>query len=352
MKKFTAMLICALVLFTASALGEEKVVEKEKGIPSIDLGAAKLKIGGLAQVYGMSQGEETDFQLTNLRVSATLTSKSKKWGGWAVINTAKFQKDTDENWLMIAEAWYKVGDQMKIHVGRMFAAGGYTTPIAALNETVSYPTCDPTGSFIWGVQLEKLWGDEDNGILLLADIGGRSDAPSSLDEANWEGLEASCRLQKNFGKGNWFAGTAQVSEDYLRLALDTQYHLSKSLYLRSALYWAKNESRTSDLVGAYLLAVWEPINRIEFHGMVDIWDLQAKSWEETEVNVNKETGEVSVDRVECKSSTENHIAFTAGITGYLTPDRNLKATFDVIVPVDDKDKELDPRLEGRISYRF
>lgn len=346
------MICVAIAVFTASATEEAKTVEKEKGIPSIDLGAAKLKIGGLAQVYGMSQGEESDFQLTNLRVSATLTSKSEKWGGWAVINTAKFQEDTDENWLMIAEAWYKIGDQTKLHVGRMFAAGGYTTPIAALNETVSYPTCDPTGSFIWGLQLEKLWGDEEDGILLLADIGGRSDAPSSLDEANWEGLEASCRLQKNFGKGNWFAGTAQVSEDYLRLALDTQYHLSPNLYLRGAMYWAKNDDRTSDLIGAYAMAVWEPINRFEIHGMIDVWDLQAKSWEETEVNVNKETSEVSVDQVECTSQTGHYIGLTAGVTGYLTADRNLKATVDIVVPVDDENNEPDPRIEGRISFRF
>ncbi|MFA5291165.1 MAG: hypothetical protein WC385_02565 [Candidatus Paceibacterota bacterium] len=352
MRKVVSLVICLMVAFGAFA-EEGKTEEKESGIPSINLGLAKVKIGGYGAVYGSSVEGDEDFQLTDLRLSTTLEAKSKKWGAWLLLNTAKFQSDTDRNWLMIAEGWVEAGNQLKIHAGRIFAAGSYTTPIAPVNETVSYPTCDPTGCFIWGLQLEKLWGDEDTGILLLADIGGLSKTTAFDDPANWRGFESSVRLQKNLGKGgNWLAGTAQISEDYLRLAIDAQYHLAKSFYLRGALYWAKNRGHESDLVGAYLMAVWEPINRVEFHGMLDLWDLQAKTWKETQVNTNKETGEVSLDRVECKSSTENRTAITLGATGYLTKDRNLRATLDVVVPMDDEDAGLDPRVEGRVSYKF
>ncbi|MFA6254249.1 MAG: hypothetical protein WC640_03315 [Candidatus Paceibacterota bacterium] len=349
MKKLLAVVVAICVLATASALAGE---EPEKGLPSIDLGSAKLKIGGLAQAYGMSVDQESDFQLTNLRLCADVKSKSEKWGGLLILNFAKFQEETDGNWLMIADAWYEVGDQLKLHAGRMSAAGGYTTPIAAINETVGYPTSDPTGSFIWGVQVEKLWGDKESGTLLLADIGGLSSATAFDDPQNWEGLEASLRLQKNLGKGNWFAGTAQWSEDYLRLALDSQFHLAENFYLRGALYWAQNSGHESNLVGGYVMAVWEPINRFEIHGMIDAWDLQAKTWEETEVNFDRESGAISVDQVKLSSSTENNIAVTLGGRVFLTKDRNLTLTGDVVIPVTDEDKDADPKVEARISYKF
>ncbi len=339
----TALMFC--VLAVASATAEEP----EKGI---NLGSAKLKLSGMTQVYGSSVGEETDFSLTNLRLCADLKSKTEKWGGLLILNFAKFQEDTDGNWLMIADAWCEVGDQTKLHVGRIFAAGGYTTPIAALNETVSYPTCDPTGAFIWGMQVEKLWGDEDDGVLLLADIGGLSSATAFDDPRNWEGLEASFRLQKNLGKGNWFAGTAQWSKDYLRLALDSQFHLAENLYLRSALYWAQNSGHESNLIGGYVMAVWEPINRFEIHGMIDAWDLQAKTWQETEVNFDKESGAISIDQVEHTSSTENNIAVTLGGRVFLTKNRKLTLTGDVVMPVTDEKEKADPRFEARLSYGF
>ncbi len=325
-------MLCVLAMASATAT-EEKA---EKGIPSIDLGTAKLKLGGFVQIYESLADGEADFDLAKLLLCADLKSKSEKWGGLLVLDFSELQQERAGNWLRFANVWYKTKSEFTLRLGRIFLAGGYTTPGPTHNETVSYPTCDPIGLRAWGFQVEKLWGGEEDGVLFLADVSGLSKPIAFDDPQNWVGVESSCRVQKNFGKGNWFAGTAQWSEDYLRLALDSQFHLTENFYLRGALYWAKNDSRTSDLVGAYAIAVWEPINRFELHGMIDVWDLQAKK----------------VDFGESWSSTENNIAVTLGTRTFLTKDRNLTATFDVVIPVTDQGQETDPRIEGRINFRF
>lgn len=342
-----ALIFCVLTVASAMATGEEN----EPGlVRSMDLGFAKLKLRGLVQTYGYSAGNERELSLSNFRLSTNLTGKSGQWGTELLVNFAQLQEDTSKNYLMLANVWCKINENWKLRVGRFFAAGGFTTPIAALNETVSYPTCDPTGSFIWGAQVE--YGtEEENGWSFLVDIGGRSVVPFDSQE-NWEGLEISARLQKNFGQ-NWIAGTLQCSEDYSRFALDANAFLDKNLYLRSALYLAMNDTQTSDLVGGYTLVAWEAVPRVEIHGMLDWWSLQAKSWEETQVSVS-DGGEVSIDQVTLQSPTGYEVNATVGLRFWLDPKRTTTLSIDAVKTIASSAQDLGAdspvKIEGRVSF--
>jgi hypothetical protein len=339
-----AFVFCLLAI-VASAMGQEN----EPGlVHSMDLGFAKLKLRGLVQAYGYSTDGQRDLSLTNFRLSSNLTGKSGRWGTELLINFAQFQEETSKNYLMLANAWYKVDENWKLRVGRFFAAGGFTTPIAALNETVSYPNCDPTGSFIWGAQVEYSSKDED-GWLIMADVGGRSVVPFDSEE-NWRGLEVSARLQKNFGK-SWLAGTLQCSEDYKRFAIDANAALAENLYLRSAIYFAMNDSRTSDLVGGYTLAAWEPLPRVEIHGMIDWWSLQAKSWVETQFSVS-DKGEISIDRVTLQSATGYEVNATAGLRFWLDQKRTTTLTLDAVKTIASSKQDLGMESPVKIEARF
>lgn len=357
-RMFIMLALVVAVNFTASAYGDGE--KRKEFIPPLGLGPfGRLQINGLFQGnYKMSQEPNGDEKATwnNGRLYFDALSPSKRLEALVVINFAQLQEEMINDWLMLANMSWTIsqatdieeGGVLKLRLGRFFAAGGYTTPVAGLLETVSCPSSDPTGSFVNGLQVEytsKSW-------LILADVSGKSDQAFDSRE-NWEHLEASARLQRNFGEdyASWVALTTQYSHESWKWAVDSRVQFQKNLYVRGALYGVLNDEKVSNQVSAYAIAVWEPVDRWELHAQIDWKDLLAKSWSEIEHGVNDD-GSFWIDRVDYESSSDNDLSFTLGTRWFMDSRRTSTLTFDIVVPMADEKEEKEVAAEVRYSLKF
>ncbi len=331
-----AVVVLMLLLVAPAVLAQEL-------IPEIKLGDAKLTIKGFAQAtcaLGVAPVSDGEFDWIELRTRLTLSWQ--KWDVCTEFNFADLQ-ESGGNWLRELNVGYKLSDDWRLSVGRLFLPGGFATPPHFKLETVNYPSAVPFNCYATGLMLEgKLKGD----WTLKAAISGASGL-SFDDKGCWENPEFSARLEKKLESGS-VAGTLQVSSASCRTAADFTWQATKRSLLRGEISYVDNASgKVSNSVGAYLLAAYKPLTWLELHSQLDgTADIQ-KSYQEFQRSKAKD-GSVSVKRVEMFTSDATSVVWTTGLR-LLAKDDQYSFTVDYEKTVDGK---LPDRLLARAQFRF
>lgn len=172
-------------------------------------------------------------ELTALRLKLTRTGA---WGGHLHVDVSDEENRLHE--LNIS----RTDGRNSWHLGRLFLAACYSTPAPFLNRMARYPRASFTMSaYAYGLQYRhttETWG-------VMADVSGNSD--KTFDQGGqFERLETSLRVSRDVSPELALAGSAQLSEDFKRLAFDVDYKHSK-VNVIGALYYSDEDTRTRAL---------------------------------------------------------------------------------------------------------
>lgn len=337
---FKVIPMVALAALAASA-------EDSGLVPIQQLAGGQLKITGFAQaIFDVGNAQaNTEFDLPVARVKGIYERGSMKLG--SEINFAELD-EKDSNWLRELWVGYKFSDQLELRAGRVFTASGFATPPQFLVKTIQYPKAAFYSCYGWGAQLNYLT-KEWQARLDVTDGSGTS-FPEEKDKRV---LTCSGHVRRNFEQG-YLGATGQWSEDFWRLGLDTEVRPVKSLTLRGlACYESKNDEKISDRVGLYLLAAYRPTKAdwFELHAQADFVRRLAKCWEEYQTS-KADDGTISVKRVGMESDGSSDSVITIGTRFFLGEDDCLSLTVDCQIPLDDEDAVKDPKVLGRLQFKF
>lgn len=233
----------------------------------------------------------------------------------------------------------------KLRLGRVLVAAGYTTPPPFHVETASYPLADPFSYYAWGVQIEGRWSD---GWSLIVDVTGAT-GETAFSEDIFDHIEASARIEKAFQ--NWaVAGTTQLSEDSLKIALDASTSPNDQVNLRGALYYARNtDDRVSDHFGAYVFGAYRPVKWFELHGMLDHRQLLSKSWTDVNYGIGDD-GQFFREEVAMQSPGTTTTRLVPGLRFFIGD--NIDLTIDGVIPIDGEMPSADPSIQARVRIKF
>lgn len=154
------------------------------------------------------EGEGGDLTKAQLRVWTTTSV-----GGYLAVDA---RADGNE----LQQAWgYVKTPAGEFRFGRVFLSAGFATPAPFISRTARYPNAAfAVAIFGTGVQYSKAVGDWS----LLMDVTGSSSS-TYKSSGQFDRVESSARLERKLGKLAHVAGSYQVSEDFLRGAVDAGY---------------------------------------------------------------------------------------------------------------------------------
>jgi hypothetical protein len=270
-------------------------------------------------------------------------SVGEHWEGGFVVDFADLQQPNG-NWGRELYIKYKFNKQWSASVGRLFLPAGWSTPALFELETVRYPHADPFSCYGWGAQLEGEFGD---GWSIKTSINANSSVSFS-DNDSWNRLEFSARLEKKFEHGA-IAATTQISDEFVRVASDFTWKPIEVFYLRGEVAYTHNtDTRMSDRVGAYAIAVYRPLQWFEIHSMIDgAADLE-KSYMQWKTST-ADDGTMSARPVKMFTSDEYLITWTSGVRFFIGKDDMLSLTLDYEMPLDDTRPDT---FLARLQFRF
>ena len=337
----TMMMCCILVLVVvAAAMAEDGGL-----VPVQQVAGGKLKITGFVQAIADVGNAQANVDLPIARLKGIYEHGSLELG--SEINFAEIG-DEDSNWLREVWVGYKFSDRLEIRAGRVFLASGYATPPQFLLNTTEYPAAAFYYCYGWGAQLNYLSKDWEARFDLTD--GSGSSFPEREDSRF---LIGSGHVQRNFEHG-YFGATCQWSESLWRLGLDAKVSPAKSLTLRGLVCYESNkDEKTSDRVGMYLLAAYRPdkADWFEFHAQADFVKHIAKCWEEYQTS-KADDGTISVKRVGMESDGSSNSVITIGTRFFLGKDDCLSLTVDCQIPLADESAGKDPKVLGRLQFKF
>ncbi len=265
-------------------------VEAQNLIPRIGDETLSVQVSGFTHAYYLPESstapvpdkvgipdDESDFQWGLCRLKVDIKSKTP-WGALVEVEAVDLD-NANKNWLRQALVSYKVNSDWSLYAGRIFLAQGWTLPGFADLETVRLPRV-PTNCYGYGIQAK---GNLGGGLSLRADITGKSGVSFDSDE-NWDALESSLRIQKDFTANLFLAGTVQVSDDVSRYVLDTKYVIGKACF-KGAGYVMHEAEKEGNTEGFYLYSGYEIWKGIELHAQYDcraekddIWTVGTRLW--------------------------------------------------------------------------
>ncbi|MFA5001091.1 MAG: hypothetical protein WC531_02590 [Candidatus Paceibacterota bacterium] len=352
----TAGLVVLLALF---AWGDEVAVQEDQElavaeansgrlIPDIEVMGGKLSIHGFVNVEATSsEGVGSEATWGNFRVNSNWAKG--KLLLHTQINFADMQGPDDEgNWLREATVGWKIDDKFTLSGGRLFVAGGMSTPGQYDLETIRYPNSLPFNCYAYGVQ--GTWDSEH--WFIMGDVTGKSGL-SFLDEENFEAFEVSAFIQRKFESGSALNFTTQISRDFQRYGLGGGVALSteKTIRLRGEGYYVANrDEETSDMIGGYVLVTWQATKWLELFGQADHRQWLAKEWTETSVSVDPETLNISCETEAFKSSGEGLTTLSLG--GSIKAGENVTFRGNVELPFDGSTSSPDPMINGLVQVEF
>jgi hypothetical protein len=166
--------------------------------------ATESPVGGMGFVQGYVP-ERGDLSLTKARVR--LWTKTPA-GFYADVDARAEGNEVQQLFL------YRKSSLGEIRVGRVFLAGCYSTPPPFLSRTAKYPrSAFAMSAFGTGVQLVKSVGEWS----MMADVTGTS---SSTYKGSLDRVESSARFERKLGANHFAAASYQVSDDFIRVAVD------------------------------------------------------------------------------------------------------------------------------------
>lgn len=172
------------------------------------------------------------------------------WGGQVFLDGRNLVGDQlNPNWLQDAYVSYASTPATRVRAGRLFLAAMFQTPPSHLLRTVRYLGNDPYGVYAYGVQVEHRFGTGQS-WQLIADVAGNSNRNFD-DPGQFERGELSLFLERKT-KVTWNIG-AQLSPDFTRFGVGTQYRFGERVNLSGSIYY--DSARIEHVTGFTTLEV-------------------------------------------------------------------------------------------------
>lgn len=284
MKKFVTMLVLVGVVMVGVR------AEAQNLIPSLGNSNLQVQVSGYTHIYSLPDSttaprpdkvgipdDDSDLQWGLCRLKVDIKSKTP-WGALVEVEAVDLD-NADKNWLRQAVVSYKVNSDWSLYAGRIFLAQGWVLSSFADLETVRLSRV-PTNCYGYGVQAK---GNLGGGLSLRVDVTGKSGVSFDSEE-NWDALESSMRIQKDFTANLFLAGTVQVSDDVSRYVLDTKYVIGKACF-KGAGYVMHETEKEGNTEGFYLYSGYEIWKGVELHAQYDcraekddIWTVGTRLW--------------------------------------------------------------------------